>query len=107
MPAKMCEICNKRRASDETDMGHTMCLPCWEYAGWENTHTDDNHDENPDNDDKDECLVCLGLDPADVEPVKGHSNGIAKSHTSHAQCSHPKTKSARAKCRKERAVKGD
>lgn len=104
MAAKLCTICNKRRVSTETgEMTPSMCLPCWDYAGWENSHMDNDHDTNPD----DECPVCQGVDPANIEPRKGHSNGIAKSNTSHAGCSHPKTKSDRAKCRKLRAQSGE
>jgi len=103
MPAKMCNSCKTRRASSE-NMAE-LCNPCYEYAGWENQHQDDNHDEGenltPD------CLVCHGTDPAEIPVVKGHSNGIKKSHTSHAACKHPSTKADRAKCRKERAQKGE
>lgn len=103
MARKMCNSCQTRPVASN-NMAE-LCEACYEYAGWENQHEDDNHDggENL----TDECLVCHGEDPATVEVVKGHSNGIKKSHTSHAECSHEKTKSARAKCRKERAVKGD
>lgn len=103
MAAKTCNSCKTRRVS--SDNMANLCEACYEYGAWENQHNDDNHDggENL----TDQCLVCHGEDPANVEVVKGHTNGIAKSHTSHAECSHEKTKSARAKCRKERAVKGD
>jgi hypothetical protein len=102
MAAKKCNSCKTRRVSSE-NMAE-LCDPCYEYGAWENQHNDDNHEggENL----TDACQVCHGTDPAEIAP-KGHSNGIAKSHTSHAGCKHEKTKSARAKCRKERAQKGE
>lgn len=83
------------------------CYDCCEYALWENTHNDNGHDEN--NVDP-ECMECQGYEPqqtpdAEEKPArKGHSNGIAKSNTSHAGCAHESTKSARAACRKKRAA---
>lgn len=99
MAAKLCNSCNTRRVSSE-NMAE-LCAPCYDYSGWENQHEDDNHEggENL----TPQCLVCHGTDPATVEP-KGHSNGIKKSHTSHAACNHPSTKKDRAICRKNRAA---
>lgn len=105
MARKMCEYCEMRPATNLLDSN--ICEPCYDYQGWENQHNDDGHVEgdvttNPD------CLICQSApNPEITPPVKGHSNGIAKSHTSHSECSHPVTKSARAKCRRERAVKGN
>lgn len=109
---KTCTICNKRpviggvRGSIEGD----YCLPCYEYAGWENNHTDEGHDDEdyvmPEDT---ECLVCLDKDPADeevpaVEPKPAtRATGMGTKQTSHAGCSHPATKSGRAKCRAQRA----
>jgi hypothetical protein len=103
MARKMCNSCQTRPVS--SDNMSDLCEACYEYGAWENQHNDDNHEggENL----TDECQVCHGTDPAEIPIKKGHSNGIAKSHTSHAQCSHPKTKADRAKCRKERAQKGE
>jgi hypothetical protein len=100
MATKMCNSCKTRRVS--SDNMAELCEACYEYGAWENQHEDDNHEggENL----TDACQVC-GTDPALVEPVKGHSNGIAKSHTSHAACNHPKTKKDRAACRKARDAK--
>lgn len=84
-----------------------FCFLCCEYASWENTHNDDSHDtegEDP------ECMVCQGWDcnaqevKVEEPKKKGHSNGIAKTNTSHAGCAHESTKSARAACRKKRAA---
>ena len=103
MAAKLCNSCKTRRVS--SDNMAELCTACYEYGAWENQHEDDNHEggENL----TDECMVCNGEDPALVAPKKGHSNGIAKTHTSHAGCNHPRTKADRAKCRKERAQKGE
>lgn len=126
MAAKTCQYCTTRRAVKGTP-DNSMCMPCYNYGGAENTHTDESHEyyyaEDASAEIKAEaekmvaegrmtphakCIICQGAeDPATVEPTKGHSNGIAKTHTSHAACKHESTKSARAKCRKERAQSGE
>lgn len=123
MAAKTCDLCPRR--ADSPISG--LCTKCYDYSGWENTHTDEAHetyyaaDATPEIIAEREaliaegrmyaeadCLICQGVpDPSTVEIVKGHSNGIKKSHTSHAGCKHESTKAARAKCRKERAQKGE
>lgn len=103
--AATCYYCEKRRAVSPMVLDVHICQACYDYQGAENHHTDvcepqGTTDEN--------CLICQGApDPEITEPVKGHSNGIKKSHTSHAGCEHESTKSARAKCRKERAQSGE
>lgn len=107
MAATMCYYCETRRAASPKLLDTPICQPCYDYQGDENAHNDEGHAEgdvtnNPD------CLICQGADdPETTPPVKGHSNGIKKSHTSHAGCEHESTKSARAKCRKERAQSGE
>ena len=110
MAATMCYYCEKRRAVSPKLLDVAICQACYDYQGDENSHNDENHEAqeaatgltNPN------CLICQGApDPEITEPVKGHSNGIPKSHTSHAECKHEKSKSARAKCRKERAQSGE
>lgn len=104
MAATMCYYCQTRRSASPKLMDVAICQACYDYQGAENEHNDEGHGE-----DKivETCLICQGADdPETTAPVKGHSNGIAKSHTSHAACEHESTKSARAKCRKERAQKG-
>jgi len=100
MARKMCYYCEMRHASGSLLEGN-ICEPCYDYQGAENQHNDENHglpSLHPD------CMICQGApDPETTPPAKGHSNGIAKSHTSHAECKHEKTKSARAKCRRERS----
>lgn len=106
MARKMCDYCETRPASSALLDGN-ICEPCYDYQGNENAHSDEGHNEgdvtaNP------YCLICQGApNPETTPPAKGHSNGIKKSHTSHAACQHEKTKAARAKCRKERAAKGE
>lgn len=46
MARKMCDcgvrpVATKRDDADANAAG--MCGPCWGYAGWENTHSDDDH----------------------------------------------------------------
>lgn len=123
MAAKTCDLC-PRRADSPID---GLCTKCYDYSGWENSHNDEAHEiyfaADADDNTKaeavilvsegkmysqEECLICNGTpDPATVPIAKGHSNGIKKSHTSHAACKHESTKAARAKCRKERAQSGE
>lgn len=105
MAATMCYYCETRRAASPKLLDTPICQTCYDYQGDENKHNDDNHETNGH---VDGCQICEGVeDPALVAPVEGHSNGIKKSHTSHAGCKHESTKAARAKCRKERAQKGE
>lgn len=89
-----------------------MCWPCYEYAGYENQHADEGHEDpnmhfDPSNDLRDDCPVCHPeLDPRTKRDAKstrsGHSNtNAAGPHFSHANCAHEPTKAARAKCRKQ------
>ena len=79
-----------------------VCAACYEYWGWENGHSDDAHDDLPEDDDQRAgCWVCYphlskytSAKRAHLERVPGRKN------MSHASCDHPKTPSARAKCRK-------
>lgn len=93
-----------------------MCDPCYDYAGWENMHSDNGHDKittksatDEQRDEIAECPVCdPSLDPRNEDnapaqkPVRrGHTNkNAAGKHMSHAACSHESSKSARALCRK-------
>lgn len=44
--AKVCFECGKAKIDFKTQgRDSTMCEPCFEYAGWENTHSDDGHDD--------------------------------------------------------------
>jgi hypothetical protein len=101
MARKLCTYCTFRPVSSDLLEGN-ICEACYDYQGHENTHSDESHETEGAQDD---CLICQGApDPETTPPAKGHSNGIAKSHTSHAACKHPKTKKDRAICRKARAA---
>lgn len=53
----ICEDCGRKVGKS----GHpTLCEVCFDYAGWENTHSDANHDGegNGESESDDECPVC-------------------------------------------------
>ncbi len=57
-----CEICNIRpvpslQVRDNAGMSRDMkyCVPCYEEAGWENTHADGHDEENVD----EHCWICV------------------------------------------------
>jgi hypothetical protein len=110
--ATKCTICGTRNAVSRrvNDGIEGMCRDCYVYAGWENTHSDDGHDAIRDAqlegvdvptwattgilDMMADCPVCNDLDTA------RHQNTVAKTHRSHANCSHPRSPKGRAACRK-------
>ena len=49
-----CRECGKRTRDLGDGADLQMCLACYDYAGWENTHSDEGHDRRPDAD----CPVC-------------------------------------------------
>lgn len=102
MPKKLCIDCGKRQVmgGPSGNPESNLCEPCLDYALEENRHSDDGH-EIPGRFDE-TCPVCRGENPADGEVTTGHTNGVPLSHTSHAECGHPRTKSARAACRRRR-----
>lgn len=57
-----CAQCGKRAVNYRTQgKDSTMCRPCFEYAGWENTHNDNDHaNRGP----IEGCPVCQNMDPA-------------------------------------------
>lgn len=105
---KNCVICNKRLNSENraSTLGFgiggafdDMCMSCYDYSGWENTHSDNDH-ETEGNFDQD-CPICAGI--AIKEHVSDASKAHApQTHSSHAECEHESTKAARAKCRRQR-----
>lgn len=105
-----CSDCGTKLTSSTRTPDHTdLCAACYDYAGWENTHDDEGHDDmgngSVDNDIRSHCPVCKGEAPTAKPAKAGHSNGKPLSHTSHAGHDHPATKAARAACRKA-AAKG-
>lgn len=96
-----CYDCGRKlTSSNRSDVNDDLCTKCADYAADENWHSDDAHDETGP---VEGCRVCAGAVPTNDQKA-GHSNGIAKTHTSHAACDHASTKAARAACRKARAA---
>lgn len=97
-----CIDCGRKLTSSTREMSNRdMCTACFDYAGWENTHSDYGHDDLDANDpEREGCPVCEGNAPVAPAEKAGHTNGKPLSHTSHAGHDHPATKSARAACRK-------
>lgn len=80
--AKRCQVCDKRPIDRKTaGKDSTLCGPCFEYAGWENTHSDNGHEGQGDLPSAPQelleemavCPVCQGDDPAD-KPVKANGS---------------------------------
>lgn len=101
--ARLCTDCDTRRVSSNPDVrAMDLCNPCYDYAGWENTHSDEGHAKNGADD---TCPICHPeLDTRNPAARKGHTNTVAKTRTSHAACNHPATPRDRAACRKARAT---
>lgn len=99
----ICTDCGVRKI-DRATQGHdsAFCTPCFDFAGWENTHSDFDHENlTPEDPEREGCPVCdPSLDPRNVTIRKGHTNTVAKTRTSHAGHDHPVTPAARAACRK-------
>ena len=103
MAAKLCTDCGTRRI-DRSVIGPELCTVCLEYADWENVHQDgeDGEDGTHGN-----CPICHPeLDKRYAKKATGHTNTVAKTHTSHADCNHLRTPAARANCRKTRMWNG-
>jgi hypothetical protein len=100
-----CEDCGRKV---NNSIHPTLCQACYDYAGWENTHSDDAH--GTDNftgvpTDTDICPVCHP-ELAPTAPKAGHTNTATKTHTSHAGCAHAATPKDRAACRKANTWNG-
>lgn len=108
-----CALCLKRPRTARL-FNPDLCHPCYEYCGWENTHSDEGHDNMSANDPTEatylaDCPICQGV-PAPwltkEEPVKNATttrparNVANTRHMSHADCQHPRTPKGRAACRK-------
>lgn len=60
-----CQVCQSAKIDRKTQgRDSTMCEPCYDYAGWENTHSDDNHEEVGADAD---CPVCAKT--SDAQPA--------------------------------------
>lgn len=124
---KLCTICNLRpRATADQRKAQGMnsdmhyCVPCFEEAEWENTHSDNAHEQEltlantlftkQDELDKwleeranemDACWICqpeLNQASAEYTPKAGHHSPRRK-QINHKACQHPQTPIMRRKCR--------
>lgn len=81
-----------------------VCGPCYDYWGWENTHSDEGHDDlDLHAEERNDCLVCqrtLGFGDAVTTPEPVDTG---RRNRSHATCAHPRTPAGRAACRKANA----
>lgn len=108
-PAKptTCTDCSTRLTSSNRASSHGlgsdydgMCIKCYDYAGWENTHQDEGHGAEGSLPDPN-CPVCMAQAPT---LRTGHTNGGAKGvHINHTPCYakglHDKTREGRQACR--------
>lgn len=85
---------NHNRAGLTSDH-NDVCVDCYEYWGWENTHSDESH--GPGNIDP-ACMVCHKDAVAPTRPAT--PTGRKQIQRSHAACKHAKTPKDRAACRK-------
>jgi hypothetical protein len=106
MARKLCIVCNTRQARNNDGITD-MCKPCYEYASWENTHSDYGHDD-PECVAKgydtqasiDQCLVCQDKDPAETATTRaGHHSPRRKQLNHRRDCRHAQTPAARRACR--------
>lgn len=85
-----------------------LCAYCYDYASWENTHADYDHNHMVDNDpEREGCWICEGrpdMPPKAAEIAPKAATGAAPhSWSSHAGHDHPATAKARKICRATRA----
>jgi len=104
--AKRCVTCKIRPITKEVK-GPEVCDVCYEYAGWENTHSDHGHDdpEGMAPEDIELLEICPVCNPEldkrfEAKPQTGHTNTATHSRHPHTGCSHPATPKERAACRK-------
>ena len=106
MARKLCICCKIRTAQtgtgpgvDESDFDD-QCNYCYTEGGWENSHSDHNHEEKP----QAGCWICEPeLNLAQHAPAKGTRKGHhspRRQQIDHKACSHPQTPKARRECRK-------
>lgn len=108
MKTRPCALC-KRSPRLNFVTASDLCEACYEYSGWENTHSDEGHDGFVATEHTDDCPICRGV-PAPwtvTEEISVNTQTMPRSrrnsttrHMSHASCSHPRTPAGRASCRK-------
>lgn len=132
MTNNKCSSCNIRPIDYNTQGRDSWaCEPCFDYAGWENTHNDESHNDYQTEDqikqnridfgdvhvdvrldEMRSCPVCNPkLDtrfqtgeiyvPRKIPAQLGNKNASGK-QMSHAMCAHAPTKAARQRCRVQR-----
>lgn len=117
MAKAKCSDCKKRPVSaEQRGAGGSLCELCTEWAGWENEHNDNCHQELLEGETlilsdaaiveirlaMENCPICQGdTHPRDTFKA-GHHNTKPKSYTSHAECEHPRTPKDREICRRAR-----
>jgi hypothetical protein len=63
-----CQVCGRKASPPEGTLGIELCQPCYDYAGWENTHSDYSHESKTAKAEygkeyghQDNCPVCQGI----------------------------------------------
>lgn len=71
----LCQICGEKKIDRKTQgRDSTMCTECFEYAGWENTHSDESHEGTENLALREGCPVCEQMGLPTSKPV---SDGIS------------------------------
>lgn len=74
-----CRVCGKRtRQTGNGDNEYVqLCVACYDYAGWENTHSDNGHDDLDCTDEqKKDCPICKGITELEYATHKGNEKKI-------------------------------
>lgn len=113
MANKMCNVCGRRRVGSggkkydvQSAAAIGLCGPCDEEGGWENTHSDQGHEQG-EGEYRDGCWIChpelnvaqKGSTGKAGKP--GHNSPRRKQLNHRTQCTHPQTPAERRKCREE------
>jgi hypothetical protein len=113
MAAKLCNVCNIRRAytgakgTETAAHGSEMCNYCYEEGTWENSHNDEGHDDKefPVREELTSgCWIChpeLNLAQKSDERHFGvtKAQGTRRPQLNHKGHSHPQTPAARRACK--------
>lgn len=106
MARKICTVCNARPqytggGDDPAPSGSKMCNPCYTEGGWENTHSDEGHEDGGNL--HEPCWICvpelnLAQKPYIKKETKGH-HSPRRPQINHRACQHAQTPKARRDCR--------
>lgn len=105
--AKICYSCKHRAVGtgpgDEDPKqarSLDLCVTCLTESGWENTHSDEGHEDSNDGEPAmAHCWICHPELNPNTEPATGHHSPRRKQLNHRTQCSHPQTPKARRDCR--------